>query len=89
MSNSAPRITTRVDNETQKLLSEAAAVTGTKSINSFVLAAAVEKARQIMDRERSLRLNRQDASRLIEALDSPPRIHSRLREAADRYERDE
>jgi uncharacterized protein (DUF1778 family) len=86
MKASSPRITARVDQETQALLSEAAALNGTKSINAFVLGAAVEKAKQIMERERSLRLSKRDASMLIEALDAAPTLHRRLREAAERYE---
>ena len=45
MSATSPRITARVDIETQHLLSEAAALSGMPSINSFVLNAAVEKAK--------------------------------------------
>ena len=84
---SSPRITARVDQETQALLSEAAALNGTKSINAFVLGAAVEKAKQIMEQERSLRLSKRDASMLVDALDAAPTPHCRLREAAERYEK--
>ena len=37
MINPSPRITARVDPDTQALLSEAAALSGISSINSFVL----------------------------------------------------
>ena len=47
MISPSPRITARVDPDTQALLSEAAALSGISSINSFVLSAAIEKAKGI------------------------------------------
>ncbi len=47
MATTLPRITARVDADTQSLLNKAAALAGMPSINSFVLSAAVEKAKQI------------------------------------------
>jgi len=85
MSASAPRITTRVDADTQRLLAEAAALAGLPSVNAFVLGAAVEKAKDIMARERSLTLSERDAALLVEALDGPARVHPRLQAAARRY----
>lgn len=46
MPASLPLSTARVDLDTQELLSQAAAIAGMPSINSFVLSAAVEKAQQ-------------------------------------------
>ena len=50
MATALPRITARVDAETQDLLAQAAAIAGMTSINSFVLNAAIDKAKQIMER---------------------------------------
>jgi uncharacterized protein (DUF1778 family) len=80
-----PRITARVDLETQDLLSRAAALTGISSINSFVLNAAIEKAKQIIEREQVLKLSRHDATLLMEALDRPAQVNEKLQAAAARY----
>ncbi|WP_298607430.1 DUF1778 domain-containing protein [uncultured Thiothrix sp.] len=85
MATLSPRITARVDLETQDLLSRAAALAGMSSINSFVLSAAVEKANQIIEREQILKLSKHDAMLLVDALDQPAKVHSKLQIAAKRY----
>ena len=85
MATSLPRITARIDTDPRELLTQAAAIIGVSSINSFVLSAAIEKARQIMDRERSLKLSEQDAMLLVQALDGDTRPNPRLKQAARHY----
>ncbi len=85
MNSSLPRITARVDVATQELLSEAAAIMGMSSINAFVLNTAVEKAKEIMQRERILKLSQRDAVLLIETLDSPVKSNQRLKQASKNY----
>ncbi len=51
MTLNSPRITARVDEVTQELLYKATALSGLSSINSFVLGAAIEKAKEIMAKE--------------------------------------
>ncbi len=85
MATTPPRITARVDADTQNLLSQAAAIAGMSSINAFVLSAAIEKAKSIMERERALRLSERDARRLADALDAPAKPNRRLQQAAERY----
>lgn len=85
MPSTLPRITARVDNQTQKLLSQAAALAGMPSINAFVLSAAVEKAKIIMERENTLKLSQRDATLLVNAIDAPAKAHPRLRQAAESY----
>ncbi|MEC6906612.1 DUF1778 domain-containing protein [Photobacterium piscicola] len=85
MATALPRITARVDIDTQELLSQATAIAGMSSINSFVLSAAVEKAKTIMERERTLQLSQQDAMTLMTALDQPAKQNSKLQKAAARY----
>ena len=85
MATSLPRITAKIDIETRELLSQAAAITGMSSINSFVLSAAIEKARQIIERERSLKLSQEDAMLLIKALDEESSPNPRLKQAAKHY----
>ncbi|MFZ1388618.1 MAG: DUF1778 domain-containing protein [Thiolinea sp.] len=86
MTTLSPRITARVDLETQDLLTKAAALAGMSSINSFVLSAAIEKAKQIIEREQVLKLSRHDATLLVEALDRPAITNSKLKAAAARYQ---
>jgi uncharacterized protein (DUF1778 family) len=88
MTTPLPRITARVDDDTQKLLSQAAAISGVSSINSFVLSAAIEKANKIVDRERSLKLSERDALILVKALDKAGTVNTRLKKAANRYNAD-
>ena len=86
MATSLPRITARVDVDTQGLLTKAAAIAGMSDINSFVLSAAVEKAKQIIEREQALKLSQADAMLLMDALDKPASANSTLNAAANRYE---
>ncbi|BBL88994.1 hypothetical protein VroAM7_16470 [Vibrio rotiferianus] len=86
MATTLPRITARVDVDTQDLLTKAAAIAGMSSINSFVLSAAVEKAKQVIEREQALRLSQADAMLLMDALDKPASVNTKLKAAASRYE---
>ena len=82
MTTTLPRITARVDFDTQALLQQAAAISGISSINSFVLNAAVEKAKRIIEHEQALKLSKRDAVALIKALDSDDKPNLRLQQAA-------
>ncbi|RVU84779.1 DUF1778 domain-containing protein [Leucothrix sargassi] len=86
MATTLPRITARVDSDTQHLLTKAAAIAGMPSINSFVLNAAVEKARKIIEREQVLKLSEADAMMFVEALDKPATVNLNLQAAAAKYE---
>lgn len=86
MATTLPRITARVDVDTQDLLTKAAAIAGMTSINSFVLSAAIEKAKQVIEREQTLKLSQDDAMLLVEALDHPATVNSKLKAASDRYD---
>ncbi|EIA3114474.1 DUF1778 domain-containing protein [Vibrio cholerae] len=86
MATTLPRITARVDVDTQDLLAKAAALAGMSSINSFVLNAAIEKAKQVIEREQALKLSQADAVLLMEALDNPAVVNAKLELASERYE---
>jgi uncharacterized protein (DUF1778 family) len=75
MVTSLPRITARIDLDTQELLLQAATIIGISSINSFVLNAAIEKAKKIMEDEHSLKLSQRDAMMLVNALDTPTKTN--------------
>ncbi|HIF9167448.1 TPA: DUF1778 domain-containing protein [Photobacterium damselae] len=85
MATTLPRITARVDVDTQDLLTKAAAISGMSSINSFVLSAAIEKAKKVIEREQALKLSQADAMLLMDALDRPAVQNSKLKAAAKRY----
>jgi len=85
MQVTTPRITARVDVDTQELLSKAAALMGITSINSFVLSAAIEKAKNIIQKEHTLKLSHRDTMLFMDALDTP-QTNSRLQQAKQNYE---
>ncbi len=84
MGTGTKRITARVNIDVRELLERAAALSGISSINAFVLNAAIEKAHQIVQKEQTLTLSKQDAMLLVEALDSEE-SHPRLQKAFKRY----
>ncbi|MGT3832086.1 type II toxin-antitoxin system TacA family antitoxin [Vibrio cholerae] len=86
MATTLPRITARVDVDTQDLLTKAAALAGMSSINSFVLNAAIEKAKQVIEREQALKLSQADTVLLMEALDNQAVANAKLKLASERYE---
>ena len=87
MTVTSPRITARVNVDTQALLSKAAALMGVSSINSFVLSAAIEKATSIMEREETLQLSKEDAQLFVKALDKPVVENTNHQEAFKAYEK--
>jgi len=81
-----PRITARVDLETQDLLKEASALVGISSINAFVLSAAIEKAKRIIEEEKRMKLSYDDAQLLVNVLDEPVVLNTRLAKAVKNYD---
>src|SRR5690606_40668194 len=86
MATTSPSITIRVGAETQDLLTQAAALAGMSTLSSFVLNAAIEKARQVTESEQVLKLSRTDAVMLMNALDNSTTVNAKLKSAAERYE---
>ena len=84
-SSTLPRITTRVDEATQSLLQRAAKISGTPSLNAFVLNAAVEKAKEIIHQEHILQLSQRDSLHLLDILDQPTQANDRLSAAFKRH----
>jgi len=78
-------ITARVDTETYDLLILASAIDGMPSVNSFVLSAAIEKAKQVINGNQVLKLGRADALRLIEELDRPAISNAKLKAVSSQY----
>ena len=86
MAITLPRITARVDIATQDLLAKAAVIAGMPSINAFVVSAAVEKAKQVVEREQTLKLSERDATLLMAVLDKPATASPNLQAAFARYD---
>lgn len=87
MTVSSPRITARVSVDTQELLSKAAALMGVSSINSFVVSAAIEKAKKVMLQEEALALSKKDAMLFTDALDELAKPNKKLNEVFASYEK--
>jgi len=84
MASNQPRITARVDANTKELLLEATKISDNLSINAFVVSAAVEKAKEILEKERILNLSDRDSELLIKALeDETP--NNKLSQAYKKY----
>lgn len=80
------RITARAPQLVVDELEEAAALVGV-TINQFVVQAATEKARTIIDAFTRINLSRRDAAFIADLLDNPPAPNEALLRAAQRYEK--
>ena len=78
------RITARAPQTVIDELEEAASLVGI-TVNQFVVQAAVERARTIIDSFAHIELTRRDAAFIANLLDSPPAPNSALTRAAQRY----
>jgi len=77
------RISARVPKNVQARLEEAAELSGA-TVNQFVVQAAVEKADEIIERERVIKLSKRDTVRLLELLGNPPPPNAHLGRALQR-----
>lgn len=78
------RITARAPQFVVNELEEAAALVGV-TVNQFVVQAATEKARTIIDSFTRINLSRRDATFIANLLDAPPAPNEALQRAAQRY----
>lgn len=78
------RITTRVPLGVLEKLQEAADLTGA-TVNQFIVQSALQKAEEIIDRERVIVLSERDVAVLLTALDNPPKPNRRLLAAFERH----
>lgn len=74
-----PRVTARIDSDTQELLTQAASLIGISSINSFVLSAAIEKANKILADFQTIKLNEKATKDLLQYLDEPVVVNENLK----------
>lgn len=79
------RITARAPQLVVNDLEEAAALVGV-SVSQFVIQAATEKARTVIDSYMRISLSRRDAAFVANLLSMPPKPNEALRRAAQRYD---
>jgi len=79
MSATKTRINMRIDEENLALIKEAADANG-QDMTSFVLGAALDRARRVVLEARVTRLTPSEAERLEAALDAEPRVIPELAE---------
>ncbi len=82
------RITARISADTREKLIEAAAFSGS-TLNQFLVQAAVEKAQEVLEKERVIHLSYKDAEIFFNALENPPKPNKKLTEAVKRYKNSE
>ena len=80
------RITARVTEQVKDTLSTAAEIMGA-TLNQFLIQAALEKAENIIEKDKVIYLSKNDAQVFFEALDNPPEPNEKLRNAFKNYKK--
>ncbi len=78
------RVSARVTQKVYETLSQAAELTGA-TLNQFIVQSAYEKAQEVIEKERFIRMTARSASAFFEALVRPPKPTVKLRKAAKLY----
>jgi len=81
---SSPRLNIRMPKEARAIIDQAAALEG-RSTSDFVLASAVEKARETIESHQRITLSQRDSMIFIEAMLNPPKANDKLRAAVADY----
>ena len=76
------RLVARIPPGVRKTIQAAADLQGAK-LNQFVVQAAYQQAKDVLERETILRLNREQTQRVFALLDRPPRPNAKLRAAKE------
>lgn len=80
---SEERIPARMPSEVYEKIVEAARLTGA-TLNQFLVQAALEKADNVLERERVIHLSRKTADMVFHLLDHPPEPNEIMKKAAAR-----
>lgn len=81
---SSSRLVTRISPEVRKTLQAAADLEGA-SLSHFVVQAAHQQAREVLERETIIRLNGEQTRRVFELLDAPPEPNTALLAAKEAH----
>ena len=74
------RITARVTEQVKNTLSVAANIMGA-TLNQFLIQAALEKAENIIEKDKIIYLSKEDIQLFFYALDNPPKPNEKLKNA--------
>jgi len=78
------RITARVSEQIKETLMAAADLTGA-TLNQFLVQSALEKAENIIEKDKLIHLSNKDAQFFFDALENPPEPNSKLKNAVKNY----
>ncbi len=78
------RVSARVNPEIYETITQAADLTGS-TLNQFIVQSAYEKARDILEKEKLIRLTGRSAAEFFKALDRPPEPSLKLIKAVKLY----
>lgn len=67
------RLVARAPKDVQEIITNAAELSGA-SMSQFMIDAALDKAKEVVERSRLLMLSMEGTNRFFEALDNPPKI---------------
>ena len=78
------RVSARVAPKVYETLSQAAELSGA-TLNQFIVQSAYEKAQEIIENERFIRMTSRSTSAFFKALEQPPESTAKLKKAARLY----
>ena len=81
------RITARVSEQVKDTLTIAANITGA-TLNQFLIQAALEKAENIIEKDKIIHISLKDAKVFFDAIENPPAPNSKLKSAFNTYKQD-
>lgn len=80
------RLTTRITDHVQEKLQLGADLVG-RTLNQFIVQAALEKAEKVIASELTIALTRRESLKLLEIIESPPPRNETFLQAQARYQR--
>ena len=78
------RITARVSEQIKETLMVAADLTGA-TLNQFLVQSALEKAENIIEKDKLIQLSNKDAHLFFDVLENPPEPNTKLKNAVKNY----
>ncbi len=86
--SSKTRFDTRLPIEQKNLFEYAATLGGFRTLTEFILFAAQEQAKQIVEKHNTILASQKDNAIFFDALISPPKPNARLKKAVSRYKKE-
>ena len=79
------RVTARIPLRVYEKLTEASQMVGA-TLNQFLVQSALEKADQVLEKERIIHMTKRDAKAFFDAVENPPPISEKLLQAMKSYQ---